>query len=151
MEQHGLKPPEGARRPRKRVGRGNGSGHGTYSGKGLKGQKARAGGGPRLGFEGGQLPLIRRMARKRGFTNIFRVEYQTVNLSHLARFPAGAEITPESLLEARLVKSRRAPVKVLGTGEIGVPVTVRAHRFSESARRKIEAAGGTVEEVARGD
>jgi large subunit ribosomal protein L15 len=90
------------------------------------------------------------MARKRGFTNIFRVEYQTVNLSRLARFPAGAEVSPESLLEARLIKSRRRPVKVLGEGEIKEPVTVRAHKFSESARRKIEAAGGKAEEVADG-
>jgi large subunit ribosomal protein L15 len=133
------------------LGRGNASGQGTYAGKGLKGQKARAGGGPRVGFEGGQLPLIRRMARKRGFTNIFRVEYQTVNLSRLARFPAGTEVTPESLLEARLIKSRRAPVKVLGGGDIQVPVTVRAHKFSETARRKIEAAGGKAEEVTDGD
>lgn len=151
MNQHELRSPKGARRSRKRVGRGNASGQGTYSGKGLKGQKARAGGGPRVGFEGGQLPLIRRMARRRGFTNIFRVEYQTVNLSRLARFPAGAEVTPESLLEARLIKSRRAPIKVLGEGEIKVPVTVRAHKFSETARRKIEAAGGKAEEVEGGD
>lgn len=148
MNQHELRPPKGARRPRKRVGRGNASGQGTYSGKGLKGQKARSGGGPRLGFEGGQLPLIRRMARKRGFTNIFRIEYETVNVSRLARFPAGAEVTPESLLEARVIKSRRRPLKVLGEGDIKVPITVRAHKFSETARRKIEAAGGKAEEVA---
>ena len=93
--------PAGARHARKRVGRGNASGHGTYSGRGLKGQKARAGGGVKRGFEGGQLPLVRRMARKRGFTNHFRVEYEPVNLSRLARFPAGSEVTPETLRQRR--------------------------------------------------
>ncbi|MCJ7831181.1 MAG: 50S ribosomal protein L15, partial [Dehalococcoidia bacterium] len=97
MHQHELRPPAGARHHPKRVGRGNSSGHGTYSGRGLKGQKARAGGGVRASFEGGQLPLVRRMGRKRGFTNAFRVEYDTVNLSRLARFPAGSEVTPETL------------------------------------------------------
>jgi ribosomal protein L15, bacterial/organelle len=130
------------------VGRGNASGHGTYSGRGLKGQKARAGGGVRRGFEGGQLPLIRRMARKRGFTNRFRIEYEPVNLSRLSRFPAGSEVTPETLRSTGIVKDRHRPIKVLGDGNLGAALTVRVHKFSASARQKIEAAGGTAEEVA---
>ncbi len=149
MNQHELRPPRGARHHPKRVGRGNASGHGTYSGRGLKGQKSRSGGGVRVGFEGGQLPLIRRMGRKRGFTNIFRVEYEPVNLSRLSRFPAGSEVGPESLVSAGLVKNLRRPIKILGDGALKEPLTVRAHKFSASARRKIEAAGGKVEEVAR--
>lgn len=149
MLQNELRPPAGSRRKRKRVGRGNASGHGTYSGRGLKGQKARSGGGVRRGFEGGQLPLIRRMARKRGFTNIFRVEYAPVNLSALSKFPAGSEVTPDALLEAGVVKNRSRPVKILGDGALDVALTVRAHKFSASARSRIEAAGGVAEEVSR--
>jgi large subunit ribosomal protein L15 len=149
VRQHELRPSSGARHARKRVGRGNASGHGTYSGRGLKGQKARAGGGVKPGFEGGQLPLVQRMARKRGFTNYFRIEYEPVNLSRLSRFPAGSEVTPETLLQAGLVKDRRRPIKVLGDGNLSAALTVRAHKFSASARQKIEAAGGKVEEVAR--
>jgi large subunit ribosomal protein L15 len=148
--QHQLQPPHGARRPSKRVGRGNASGHGTYSGRGLKGQKARAGGGVRASFEGGQLPLVRRMGRKRGFTNIFRVEYQTVNLSRLTRFAVGSEVTLETLLSAGIIKDQRKPVKVLGDGALKGPLTIRAHKFSAVARQKIEAAGGKVEELADG-
>ena len=148
MRQHELRPSSGAHHARKRVGRGNASGHGTYSGRGLKGQKARAGGGVRRGFEGGQLPLIRRMARKRGFTNRFRVEYEPVNLSRLSRFPAGSEVTPETLRSTGIVKDRHRPIKVLGAGNLGAALTVRVHKFSASARQKIEAAGGTAEEVA---
>jgi large subunit ribosomal protein L15 len=149
VRQHELRPSSGAHHARKRVGRGNASGHGTYSGRGLKGQKARAGGGVRRGFEGGQLPLMRRMARKRGFTNRFRVEYEPVNLSRLSRFPAGSEVTPETLRGAGIVKDRHRPIKVLGDGNLGAALTVRVHKFSASARQKIEAAGGTAEEVAR--
>jgi len=146
MLQHDLRPPAGAKHKRKRVGRGNASGHGTYSGRGLKGQKARSGPGLRIGFEGGQLPLIRRMSRKRGFTNIFRVEYAAVNLSSLARsFPAGSEVTPEALVQARIVKNVKKPIKVLGQGDLPAALTVRAHKFSAAARQKIEAAGGRVE------
>jgi large subunit ribosomal protein L15 len=143
MQQHELRPPKGATHKRKRVGRGNASGRGTYSTKGLKGQKARSGGGVRPGFEGGQLPLIRRMARKRGFRNPFRVDYQEVNVGKLAAFAAGSEVTAETLRAARLVQ-RGGPVKVLGAGDLGIPLTVEATRFSRSAREKIEAAGGTV-------
>ena len=150
MHQHELRPPVGARHRPKRVGRGNASGHGTYSGRGLKGQKARAGGGVRASFEGGQLPLVRRMGRKRGFTNAFRVEYDTVNLSRLARFPAGSEVTPEMLVSAGIIKDARKPLKVLGDGALKGPLTVRANKFSASARQKIEAAGGKAEEVAHG-
>jgi large subunit ribosomal protein L15 len=137
----------GARHRRIRVGRGNASGKGTYAGKGLKGQKARSGNDLRLGFEGGQLPLIRRMARKRGFTNIFRVEYEWVNLRQLAGLPAGSEVTQQSLLAAGIIKQDKKPLKILGEGELSQPLMVRAHRVTASARQKIEAAGGTVEEL----
>lgn len=143
MQQHDLRPPKGATHKRKRVGRGNASGHGTYSTRGMKGQKARSGGGVRPGFEGGQLPFVRRMAYKRGFRNPFRVEYEAVNVGDLARFDAGAEVTVATLREARLVR-RGKPVKVLGTGDLSVALTVEADSFSESARSKIEAAGGTI-------
>jgi large subunit ribosomal protein L15 len=148
MLQNDLRPPAGAKHKRKRVGRGNGSGHGTYSGRGVKGQKARSGPGLRIGFEGGQLPLIRRMSRKRGFTNIFRVEYAEVNLGSLAgRFPAGSEVTPEALVGAGVIKNLKKPVKVLGQGELEGALTVRAHKFSATARQKIEAAGGKTEVI----
>lgn len=145
--QHTLKPAPGAKHSRKRVGRGDGSGHGTYSGRGLKGQKSRAGGGVRLGFEGGQLPLIRRLPRKRGFFNIFRDEYNIVNVGRLNVFVADAEVTPQSLLEAGLIKSAKQPVKVLGDGEINRPLVVKANKFSSVAKAKIEAAGGRTEEI----
>ena len=146
--QHDFRSPVWARHKRKRVGRGNASGHGTYSGRGIKGQKARAGHKLCIGFEGGQLPLIRRMSRKRGFTNIFRQEFASVNLSALGRFPAGSQVTPASLVEAGVIKNLKLPVKVLGGGALEVGLTVQAHKFSASARSKIEAAGGKVEEVA---
>jgi large subunit ribosomal protein L15 len=140
-----LRPPRGAKHKRKRVGRGNASGHGTYSGRGLK---ARSGPGLHVGFEGGQLPLIRRMSRKRGFTNIFRVDYAEVNLGSLAsRFPAGSEVTPEALVQAGVIKNVRKPVKVLGQGDLEGALTVRAHKFSVAAREKIEAAGGKAEVI----
>ncbi len=150
MDLSQLKSPAGSRHKRIRVGRGNASGKGTYAGKGLKGQKARSGNDLRPGFEGGQLPLIRRLARKRGFTNIFRVEYEWVNLSQLAELPAGTVVTQESLLAAGVIKNEKRPLKVLGNGELTNSLTVRANRFSASARQKIEAAGGTVEEVPGG-
>ena len=148
MYQHELRAPARARHRRKRVGRGNASGHGTYSTRGLKGQKARAGHTLRIGFEGGQLPLIRRMSRKRGFTNIFRREYAPVSLSVLGRFPAGSQVTPATLVEAGIVKNLNSPIKILASGDLEVKLNVQAHKFSASARSKIEAAGGTVEEVA---
>ncbi len=143
-----LKAPPGARRNRKRVGRGNASGNGTYAGRGMKGQKARAGGGVRRGFEGGQLPVIRRLPSQRGFTNIFKKEYAVVNLdSIVARLPKESEVTPELLKEARLIRGMRLPVKVLGRGEMDKAVTVLAHKFSDEAKRKIEAAGGQAVEL----
>jgi len=147
MEQHELRSPKGARRPRKRVGRGNASGQGTYAGKGLKGQQARAGSGPRVGFEGGQTPLIRRLPTRRGFRNPFRTEYAPVNLRDLAKFPASAEVTPDALLQMGVVRTLHRPIKVLAVGELTAPLTVRTHRVSAAARAKIEAAGGTVEEL----
>lgn len=149
MRQNELAPPAGAKTSRKRVGRGDGSGHGTYSGRGCKGQKSRAGYRMKPGFEGGQLPLVRRLPKKRGFVNIFRTEYSVVNISKLNVFEAGSEVTPAGLLAAGLVKSLRHPVKVLGEGDINQPLMVKAHRFSTTAKAKIEAAGGSVEEVER--
>ena len=147
MRQNELSPAPGSKKNRKRVGRGDGSGHGTYSGRGCKGQKSRAGYKMRPGFEGGQLPLILRLPRKRGFVNIFRTEYNAININRLNVFEAGSEVTPERLLAAGLVKSLRHPVKILGGGEINHPVSVKAHKFSTAAKAKIEAAGGSVEEV----
>ena len=150
MDLSRLSPPKGAHHRRIRVGRGDATGKGTTAGKGYKGQKARSGKDLRIGFEGGQLPLIRRMARKRGFTNIFRVEYEWVNVGQLSELPAGTLVSQESLLAAGVIKADKKPLKVLGEGELTQALTVRAHRFSASARQKIEAAGGTVEEVEGG-
>ena len=138
----------GSRRASKRVGRGNGSGHGTYSGRGCKGQKARAGNNKvRPGFEGGQLPLIKRLPRKRGFTNIFKTEYSTISIDSLNHFEPGSEVTAEKLVAAGILKSLRNPIKILADGDINHPLTVKANKFSASARAKIEAAGGKAEEV----
>jgi len=137
-----LRPPVGATKKRKRVGRGPGSGNGVTAGRGEKGQKSRSGYSRKRGFEGGQMPLVRRVP-KRGFHNPFRVEYETVNVSRLAELE-GDEFTPESLLAAKAVRKRTAPVKILGDGEISRKVTVSAHKFSKSAKEKIEAAGGKV-------
>ena len=147
MRQDTLSPSAGAKKARKRVGRGDGSGHGTYSGRGCNGQKSRAGFKLKPGFEGGQLPLIRRLPRKRGFVNIFRVEYSVVNISKLNAFEPGSEVTPEKLLALGVVKSLRYPIKVLAGGDLKHPLSVKANKFSASAKAKIEAAGGTVEEV----
>ncbi len=147
MRQDELSPAPGSKRSRKRVGRGDGSGHGTYSGRGCKGQKSRAGYKMRPGFEGGQLPLIKRLPRKRGFVNIFRKEYSVVNLGKLSAFESGSEVTPERLLAAGLVKSLRHPIKILAEGDIKHPLVVKANKFSATAKAKIEAAGGKVEEV----
>ncbi|MFO7712353.1 MAG: 50S ribosomal protein L15 [Dehalococcoidia bacterium] len=142
MKQNELRPPAGAKHGRKRVGRGDSSGHGTYSGRGRKGQKSRSGGGVRLGFEGGQLPLIQRLPRKRGFTNIFRIESSVVNVGKLVVFPPGTEVGPDDLLRAGLVSTLDRPIKVLGQGEIRHPLVVTANKFSSSAAEKIAAAGG---------
>ena len=147
MKQHELAPSTGARHKRKRIGRGLGSGHGRTAGKGSKGQLARAGRHIRPGFEGGQNPLIKRLPEKRGFTNIFRVEYDTINITVLNRFEADSEVTPQRFVDEGLVKSLKKPIKILGNGELLKPLTVSAHKFSQTARSKIEAAGGIVEEI----
>jgi large subunit ribosomal protein L15 len=148
VKQNNISPATGSKRASKRVGRGDSSGHGSYSGRGCKGQKVRAGNRKfRPGFEGGQLPLIKRLPRKRGFTNIFRTEYSTVKISQLSKFESGSEITPEKLIEAGIIKSKSKPIKVLADGDINHPITVKANKFSASAKAKIEAAGGKVEEV----
>ena len=147
MRQDELSPAPGSKKRRKRVGRGDGSGHGTYSGRGCKGQKSRAGYKMRPGFEGGQLPLIKRLPRKRGFVNIFRTEYSIVNLGKLNIFESGSEVTPEELITAGIVKSSRHPIKILAGGDINHPLVIKANKFSAVAKAKIEAAGGQVEEV----
>ena len=148
MRLEDLRPTKGATHRRKRVGRGYGSGHGGHeSGRGTKGQNSRSGGGVRLGFEGGQTPVWMRFP-KRGFKNFTRVEYACVNVDTLnERFDGGAEVGPETLREAGLIKHRTAPVKILGRGEIDKVLAIRAHRFTAEAKRKIEAAGGTAEVI----
>jgi large subunit ribosomal protein L15 len=144
---HGLAPAPGATHSRKRVGRGPGSGHGKTAGRGNKGQRSRSGYRHQRGFEGGQMPLHRRVP-KRGFTNIFRITYDVVNLSALDRFEADSRVTPEELAAARLSRLNR-PVKILGDGQIGKALTVAAHKFSAGAQAKIEAAGGRCEVIPR--
>ncbi|WP_054704970.1 50S ribosomal protein L15 [Bacillus sp. JCM 19041] len=146
MKLHELQPAEGSRKVRNRVGRGIGSGNGKTSGKGHKGQKARSGGGVRPGFEGGQNPLYRRLP-KRGFTNIHRKEFTVVNLDVLNRFEDGTEVTPELLIESKAVKNVKHGIKVLGNGSLEKNLTVKAHKFSASAVKAIEAAGGKSEVV----
>lgn len=147
MKLHELRPAPGARRDSKRVGRGIGSGRGRTAGRGTKGQKARSGGAKGPAFEGGQTPLVRRLP-KRGFSNApFRRELAIVNLEALNRFEPGTVVTPELLLENRVVRSVKDGIKVLGDGELTRPLTVRAHAFSKAAAAKIEAAGGTVEVI----
>jgi len=147
MKLHDLQPAPGSKKRKKRVGRGMASGKGKTSGRGTKGQNARSGGGKGPYFEGGQLPLVRRLPFKRGFTNIHRVEYKPVNLDRLEeRFGGSTEaITPEVLIEAGIIKRSDKAVAILGNGELSSALTVKAHRFSKSAKEKIEAAGGTVE------
>ena len=144
---HDLRPSPGATHARKRVGRGPGSGHGKTAGRGSKGQKSRSGYAHQRGFEGGQMPLHRRIP-KRGFTNIFRVEYDIVNISDLDRFEAGDAVTLEALAQRRLARRSR-PVKILGDGTISKALTVSAHKFSAGARASIEAAGGSCEVIPR--
>jgi len=141
-ELHDLRPPPGSRRNRKRVGRGPGSGTGKTAGRGHKGQGARSGGNVRPGFEGGQMPLQRRIP-KRGFKNFNRVEYQVVNVRDLSRLPAG-EVTPQTLREHGLIGTLALPVKILGTGETESAYQISAHACSAAAKAKIEGAGGTV-------
>jgi large subunit ribosomal protein L15 len=148
MKLHDLRPDEGSTKNRKRVGRGISAGQGKTAGRGTKGQKARSGGGKGLYFEGGQLPLVRRLPFKRGFTNIFRTQFQEVNVEDLARiYAAGEVVTPESLADRGLIKKADQPVVILGRGELSVALEVSAHRFSKSAQAKIEGAGGKVEKL----
>jgi large subunit ribosomal protein L15 len=146
MELNNLKPKKGARHAKKRVGRGPGSGHGKTAGRGEKGQKSRSGFSRKLGFEGGQMPLHRRIP-KRGFTNIFKKDYAVVNVSDLERFDNGATIDETTLRQAGLVKGQHDGVKVLGDGELSKKLTVSATKFSKSAREIIEKAGGTCQEI----
>ena len=142
---HELRPPKGATKARKRIARGNSGSGGTYGGRGNKGQNSRAGGGVRLGFEGGQMPLYRKLHVLKGFNNKWRVAYQPVNLATLDRaFEDGDDVTPELLLERRIVRHLRDGVKILATGELTKKLNVTAHKFSGSAKAKIEAAGGNV-------
>jgi len=147
---HDLKPIEGAVKKRKRVGRGIAAGQGKTAGRGTKGQKARSGGSIKPYFEGGQLPLVRKLpfARGVGFRDPWRVRFTPVNLERLTGFRKGAEVTPEKLVEAGIIKREDEFVVILGRGELDKPLTVKAHRFSSSARAKIEQAGGVVEELA---
>ena len=144
MKLHDLKPAEGATTARKRLGRGIGSGLGKSSGKGHKGAKARSGGGKRPGFEGGQMPLTMRLP-KRGFTNKWRVEFATVNVDRLNIFEDGAVVSPVELIQAGILKNVQDGVKILGNGEITRKLTVKATKFTQTAKEKIEAAGGKVE------
>lgn len=139
-----LAPPPGAKRNTKRLGRGSGSGQGMTAGKGTKGQKARSGGGTPPWFEGGQMPLQRRIP-KRGFTNIFKKEFSIVNLDDMKNLPAGTEVVPLELVSFGLIKKVGYGVKLLGNGEITQPLTIRVHKASASAIQKVEAAGGKVE------
>ena len=147
MALNNLRPPAGMKHPKKRIGRGQGSGNGKTAGRGHKGAKSRSGFKFKRGFEGGQMPLHRRVP-KRGFHNPFRVEYQVVNLDTIAeRFDAGTDVTPELLRERGLVPRGTSPVKVLGRGEVGKALTVHAHKFSGTAAEKIAAAGGATEQL----
>ena len=146
MKLHELQSAEGSRQDRKRKGRGIGSGNGKTAGKGHKGQNARSGGGVRLGFEGGQTPLFRRLP-KRGFTNINRKEYAIVNLDTLNIFEDGTEVTPALLIETGVVSKEKAGIKILAKGSIEKKLTVKAHKFSSTAKEAIEAAGGKTEVI----
>lgn len=145
MQLHDLQPAPGSKRNRKRVGRGPAAGQGKTAGRGTKGQNSRSGGGVRPYFEGGQLPLVRRLPHLRGFTNIWRVEFKPVNLARLQDFAAGSEVSPATLVDAGIIKKATDRVAILAEGDIDRPLTVKAHRVSKSAQDKIVAAGGTVE------
>ncbi len=150
MQLHDLKPNEGSKKDRKRIGRGPGSGSGKTSGRGTKGQNSRNGGGVRQYHMGGNLPIFRKLPflRGEGFTPLNRTRYAEVNLDALKVFKAGSEVTPESLKEAGLLKSGKLPIKIMGRGEVEVALTVKAHKVTEGARQKIEKAGGTIETIA---
>jgi len=147
MRQHELIPAPGSKRIKKRLGRGDASGHGSFSGKGLKGQKSRSGPDIPRGFEGGQLPIIKRMPQKRGFVNIFKTKYAVVNVGQLKAFPPNTEVTPEVLAKEGIIDSARTPVKLLAEGDIKQPLAIKVNKYSASAKAKIEAAGGKVKEI----
>ncbi len=146
MKLNELKPPRGSRRKRKRIGRGDGSGHGGTATKGAKGQKARSGGNIKAGFEGGQMPLSRRLP-KRGFKNLFRKNITIVNLGQLSKYTTGATVDPEALLEQGIIKKIGDGVKILGKGNLDRPLKIKAHAVSSGAREKIESAGGSIEVI----
>ena len=147
MMEHHLTSPPFAKKARKRVGRGDSAGQGSTCGRGNKGQKSRSGKPLPPGFEGGQLPLIKGLPTKRGFTNIFKVQFSLVNVGRLGEFTAGSDITPELLYRNGVIRNVKTPVKVLGDGDLDVPLQVVAHKFTQTARQKIEAAGGTAQEL----
>lgn len=148
MMEHQVAPPKGARRNRKRVGRGDAAGGGSYAGRGMKGQKSRSGPGVRPGFEGGQMPLIKGLPMKRGFNNRYKTHYALIDLDTLQqRFDADTRVTPEMLHRLGIVRRTRRPIKVVGDGELRHPLTVAAHKFTAAARAKITAAGGSIEEL----
>ncbi|HBH79622.1 MAG TPA: 50S ribosomal protein L15 [Nitrospira sp.] len=146
MNLHNLAPAPGSKKRRKRIGRGPGSGHGKTATKGHKGILARSGGGKRPGFEGGQMPLVRRLP-KFGFTNPARIEYSIVNLKSLEQWAGEGTVTPQAMVDAGLIKRKRLPIKILGVGELKKSLVVQAHKFSKSAEAKIQAAGGRVEVI----
>ncbi len=143
MREHEIAPPPGSTKRSRRIGRGLGSGRGTYAGRGQKGQKSRSGVHMPPGFEGGQLPMVKRLPHQRGFRNRFRVEYQVVNLKALERFDDGAEVSPLELLKAGLVRTLKTPVKILGEGKLSKRLVVQANKFSASAKKAIEGSKGT--------
>ena len=143
MMQHQVAPSRGARRNRKRIGRGDAAGQGSTAGRGMKGQKSRSGRGPRVGFEGGQLPVIKGLPMRRGFTNIFKTYYSLVKLEALEQFEAGDQVTPELLFERGCVRNLNKPIKIVGGGELTKPLTVVADKFTRTAREAIEAANGS--------
>ena len=144
MQQNTIKSNQ-PRKNRKRIGRGDGSGNGSYSGRGMKGQKSRSGGGVRPGFEGGQLPMIKRLPSLRGFTNVFKKQFNAVNLDRIIeKFPEGGDIETKDLVGARVIRDNGHPTKILGRGEVAVSLNITANKFTKSAKEKIEAAGGSV-------
>ena len=144
MQQNTIKSNQ-PRKNRKRIGRGDGSGNGSYSGRGMKGQKSRSGGGVRPGFEGGQLPMIKRLPSLRGFTNVFKKQFNAVNLDRIMeKFPEGGDIETKDLVGARVIRDNGRPTKILGRGEVTVTLSITANKFTKSAKEKIEAAGGSV-------
>ena len=148
MHNHTLRSPRGAKKNRKRLGRGDSSGNGSFSGKGMKGQKSRSGGGVRPGFEGGQLPLVKRLPSLRGFNNIFKTNYNVINLRELSEhFPEGGDVTLQILEEKGLISNTVLPLKILGNGDVAVALNVRAQKFSSSATLKLEKAGGSAQVI----